>query len=138
MINKFQEQLDRASESKGWSPLANGDLIEVVAPGFGNVENLNRLEDNIISLGFQAKVRADLICTQPLGYSNTEEYRRNHFKSALLVPNSNAIWTLRGGRGTSSLFLKDEEWFCRFSSDHPKLCICFSDFTAVHLYVTQC
>ncbi len=110
------------------------DSVEIIAPGRGNdKEDLAKSIKFIESLGLKASVPSDIFGSDFL-CSNTDDYRINHLKNALLSENVRAIWAYRGGYGTTRLISELEKIK---PPKNPKLVIGYSDITALHLFLNQ-
>ena len=123
------------AERKKWPFLTLGDHIDVIVPGYeANDDIVKQAKENLLKHGFIAKIPDNLIDPQPLGYSNTEDYRAKHLKDILTNEDSKIIWALKGGRGTSSLlpYLDDIDL-----NSPCKLVVGYSDVTALHLWANQ-
>ena len=117
-----------------WSTLNPGDHVSVIAPGYGGHDGLiEKAKENISTFGFVARFPESLIDPQPLGYSNTIEYRTDHLLQELTAEGTKVIWALRGGRGSSEIlqYLPEVEYL-----KTPPLIVGFSDATALHLLAT--
>jgi muramoyltetrapeptide carboxypeptidase len=119
---------------KPWPALKAGDIIEIVAPGFGCApEIVTKSAEFVRSLGYVPRVPQDILGEDTFS-SNTDEYRFNHLKNALLAEDSRAIWCIKGGYGSPRLIPYLE------TLTPPKQCklmIGFSDITAIHLFLQQ-
>jgi muramoyltetrapeptide carboxypeptidase len=105
-------------------------LIDVVATGSG-LKTLTQVLGRLEQDGFTPRVSDELFGEHPL-HVNTDEKRLENLCQALYAPDSQVIWCLRGGSGTSRLLpelLADKR-----PAPPPKALIGFSDITALHLF----
>ena len=119
---------------KPWKVLKPGDIIDIIAPGFGcDPDIITKSQEFIRSLGYVPRVPHDLL-GQDEFCSNTDDYRFQHLQTALLAEDSAAIWSIKGGYGSPRLipYLQTVT-----APKHTKLLIGFSDLTAIHLFLQQ-
>ncbi len=109
------------------APLRPGDRIAVVAPSGGVDED--RLAAGVAVLerrGFRVRPPARRAPFRL--FSGRDEERRRDLQEALADPEVRAVWFARGGYGMNRLLPGlDVDWL----SEHPRLCIGFSDATAL-------
>lgn len=114
-------------------PLAPGDRIAVVAPS-GGVDP-DRLAAGIAVLqgrGFRVTGPAH---REPYRlFSGRDEERRAELLEAFADPEVRAVWFARGGYGMNRLLPGID---CEWLAAHPKLCIGFSDATALLQWLVQ-
>jgi muramoyltetrapeptide carboxypeptidase len=121
--------------SKGWTPLKEGDLVEIIAPGSScKPEGLNGGLKFLEGWGLTPKLphkifAPDVIC------SNTDENRFDHLREALLSDDSSAIWCVRGGYGSNRLV--PELAKLKKPKGPPKLFIGYSDITTLHTFLNE-
>lgn len=120
--------------NKYWSYLKEGDIVDVVAPGFlGNPEVIEKAKALLISWGLRYNIPAnifgkDLLCANP------DAVRFKQLKTALLNKKSKAVWCLRGGYGSARLIpLLDK----LITPSHNKLFMGFSDITVLHAFLQK-
>lgn len=98
---------------------------------------LNSTAYSLISLQFKGlvpNVTENIYQTQPLGYSNTDEFRLNDLISAL-TDESKIVWCIRGGRSPSRLIPLLEQRLP--ATLNHKIIIGQSAITVLHLYLQQ-
>ena len=113
--------------------LKKGDIIDVVAPSFGDFKgDIKDTERFIESLGYQARIPEDLQQEgADLFSAHRKEIRAKHLIDALSSEDSKIVWMFRGGYGATQLIPELEKH--DFSSKN-KILIGFSDITALGLY----
>lgn len=120
--------------SNSWQPLKTGDIVDIIAPGYGIKEkDIGLIEDYVSSLGYIPRIPEDIIGNH-IFCSNEDRIRSKHLINALTAEDSKAVWCIKGGYG-ASVIIND-----LFEIDKPKkqkLFIGFSDNTAIHLFLTQ-
>lgn len=117
-----------------WHYLAPGDMIEIIAPGYGcSPEMLVAVREAIEQLGFRAHIPKNLLGDDPFCSHNDDE-RLGHLHAALMNPESKALWCIRGGYGSARLI---PPLATLPVNSRAKLLIGFSDITALHLFFTQ-
>jgi muramoyltetrapeptide carboxypeptidase len=118
-----------------WSKLLPGDIVDVVAPGSAcKPEALQNGIRFLESWGLRPRVSrnifgGDVIC------SNTDAVRFAQLKSALLAPDSKAVWCVRGGYG--AIRIVPELVNLRAPKIKEKLFIGYSDITTVNVFLNQ-
>lgn len=113
--------------------LKMGDLIEIVAPASAcPPEIIEKGVRWIEANGFRASVPKDLLKPE-IYLSNSDSYRFEHLKKALLSKETKAIWCVRGGYGASRI-IPD---LMKVKKQKEKLFIGISDITTLHLFFTQ-
>lgn len=114
------------------NPLSPGDLIDVVAPGFGCArEDLNRGVEFLENQGFRVRV-SPLIFGDDLLHANNEKNRAQDLTQALKSKDSKAIWFLRGGYGSNRLLP-----YLRKLKSPNKILIGISDITSIHSFAIE-
>lgn len=121
--------------SKGWLPLTEGDVVDIVAPassssGEGLKQGLQFLESwGLIPRMSPQIFGADVIC------ANTDENRFDQLHEALVSEDSRAIWCVRGGYGANRLI----PWLSKLKKPkgRPKLFMGFSDITTLHVFLNS-
>ncbi|MCB0363032.1 MAG: LD-carboxypeptidase, partial [Bdellovibrionales bacterium] len=117
-----------------WSPLCEGDIVDLVAPGFApKLLEIRAARNYIRSLGLRPRLPQDLVGNDVL-CSNSDEKRFSFLKQALLDRKSKAIWCLRGGYGANRLLPYLQELK---APDHAKVVVGYSDVTSLHLFLNQ-
>lgn len=114
-------------------PLQAGDKVDLVAPGARPAEGvLEKACAFLKSWGLIPRWPADIYGSDPF-YAHTLEKRVTFLKDALTAPDSQAVWCLGGGNGSTRLL--------PFLASHlplrEKYFIGFSDVTALHLFLHQ-
>jgi muramoyltetrapeptide carboxypeptidase len=113
--------------------LQSGDLIEIVAPASACPEDvIQKGVKWIESHGFRAHVPRDLLRPE-IYLSNSDTYRIEHLKKALMSKEVKAIWCVRGGFGASRLIPA----LMKLKKQKEKLFIGISDITTLHLFLNQ-
>lgn len=119
---------------KLWQPLKQGDVVDLIATGYGvKAEDLNKYDAEIRSLGLIPRIPDDLL-GDDLFCSNKKEIRQKHLINALTAQDSNAVWCIKGGYGTSALL---PDLYNIPQPSHNKLVIGFSDITVLHLFLNN-
>lgn len=123
------------SESR-WQPLQQGDIVDIVAPGFREERSiLKKIDLFLASWGLQARYPKDIFGKDAI-CSNSREKRFEHLLNAISAKDSKAVWCLRGGYGAIHLLpllhkkLKGKKL-------PAKLLIGLSDVSSLHLYMNQ-
>ncbi|MCB0366325.1 MAG: LD-carboxypeptidase [Bdellovibrionaceae bacterium] len=117
-----------------WRPLVEGDVVDLIAPGFAPTKGEIRGAVAFLrSWGLKPRVPpgllgADVLC------SNSDKKRFQFLKRALLAKDSRAIWCLRGGYGANRL-LPDLNSLRRPAQS--KVLIGYSDVTTLHLFLNH-
>ncbi len=111
-----------------WVPLKRGDLVDVVAPGFGlSEERLHGAVRFLHDIGLQARVPRDIL-GEDVVCAQKDEIRLDHLKSAILAKDSHAIWCLRGGYGAIRLI----DAVAKIKKPRAKLFVGYSDAVTLH------
>ncbi len=119
---------------QAWTYLKPGDVIDIVAPGYGGtMEDLKVAEKIVRTLGFTPRIKKGMFAKHPL-HASEDAFRLQHFKEALLAKDSKAIWCYKGGYGTAKLL---PDLLKMSKPRQPKILIGFSDITALHLLCNQ-
>ena len=109
-------------------------IIDIIATGSGcDPELLSKPCAFIESLGFTPRYSEPFFEDHPL-YICSDEQRFLNLKRALYAGDSDFIWCLRGGSGTSRLLPKLLELE---PPQKEKTLLGFSDVTALHFFLTQ-
>lgn len=109
-------------------------IIELIATGSGtNYESLEKAKRLIESFGFVPRASPTIFGEHPL-YSHTDQHRLQNLIEALYAEDSEIIWCLRGGSGTTRLLPHLEK---REPPQKPKMVIGLSDVTALLLFLSQ-
>ncbi len=116
---------------KSWTPLKKGDRIDIIAPGYPVTgEELEAGCEALRAYGLIPRVPENLL--QPdFVFSNNNITRAKHLYDALSVPDSSAVWCVRGGSGTARLLEA-------LPATPPAKCkpvIGLSDITSLHLFL---
>lgn len=119
---------------KKWQALKQGDLIDIIAPGYPCSElDLAQGVQEIESWGYQVRYDKKILTPHFFHASNDQE-RFRQLKNALLNKQSKAVWCLRGGYGSNRLLpllakLKKPQ--------QSKLFVGLSDITSLHVFLNQ-
>ncbi len=121
LINKsFKQKLQ---------PLKKGDIVDVVAPGFGCAQEvLDRGLEWLKAQGFIPRISPSIF-GEDLLHSQSEKLRAQDLIRALKARDSKAIWFLRGGYGTNRLIP-----YLKKLKRPNKILIGISDITSLHSY----
>ena len=127
------------AENMKFKHLSQGDTVDIIAPS-SKGSTLDGIAKYIEDMGLTPRIASDIYSDEDIFYANTNEYRAQAFKDALLSEDSKAIWCIRGGKGATEIipYLEGRvEGFEGLPSTLPneKLLIGFSDITALHLYL---
>ncbi len=121
-------------KSAQWQALSQGDVVDVIAPGFRCAREVIPLAAEFLkSWGLKPRIPKnifgrDLLCTNPV------EERFRQFKTALLAKESKVIWCLRGGYGSLHLLPHLQQMK---RPRQPKLVIGLSDVTSLHTFLVE-
>lgn len=120
-----------------WDYLKQGDIIDVVAPSSANISEaqIKRSLKQFENAGYKVRYPADLITTDHIFHANSDAYRIESIKQALLAKDSKVIWTLRGGYGAAKVI--KGLITAGFKPQMEKVVIGFSDITALHLFFNE-
>jgi muramoyltetrapeptide carboxypeptidase len=119
---------------KAWKALKAGDIVDVVAPASAcKPAELQKGIEFLKSLGLNPRVPKDLFRNVPL-FSNTDAYRFEHLKNAILAKDSKVIWCTRGGYGSLRLLPLLQKLK---RPSQTKLFIGLSDVTSLHMFFNQ-
>lgn len=119
---------------KHFKPLQEGDIVDLVAPGFApSKEEVAGAKQWLIDHGFRPRLPKQTL-TRHFLHSSPDELRWELLKSALLAKDSQMIWCLRGGYGSNRLW---PELLKLKKPAIPKLIIGLSDITSLHHFVNQ-
>lgn len=117
-----------------WKALQKGSLIDVIAPASRcPLDELQAGLKLIESWGLRVRVPKDLF-GQHWAHSHSDEKRFQQLNSALMAPDSQALWIVRGGYGSIKLL----PYLQKIS--RPKINKVFlglSDVTSLHLFMNQ-
>jgi len=117
-----------------WQPLKNGDIIDIIAPGYGIKEKeISLIADYVKSLGYIPRIPHDVIGDH-IFCSNDDHIRSKHLIDALTAEDSKAVWCIKGGYGATIII---NDLFDIEKPKREKLFIGFSDNTAIHLFLSQ-
>lgn len=115
--------------------LKKGDIIDVVAPGFGISEkDLEQVRWMISHWGFVPRIPKDILAPHFL-HSQSDEKRAEHLINAFKAKDSAVVWALRGGYGSNRLLPR----LTPLNSKNivPKVFIGISDVTSLHYLINQ-
>lgn len=117
-----------------WQSLESGDIIDIIAPGYGIKEKeISLIADYVSSLGYIPRIPDDVIGDH-IFCSNEDHVRSKHLIDALTAEDSKAVWCIKGGYGASIII---NDLFTIKKPSLSKLFIGFSDNTAIHLFLSQ-
>ncbi len=114
--------------------LKQGDIIDVVAPGFRS--SSKELQDGIRFLkvwGFRPRVSKKIFGPSKL-FANSDEQRFLQLKQALSAKDSKAVWCLRGGYGCIRLL---EDLKKMKKPAEAKFLLGYSDITSLHEFLVS-
>lgn len=117
-----------------WPSIALGAVIDIIAPsGRFDSDAIEAIESFIQSHGWQARLSGPLLSPHDfLAHHDAERLRQ--LSQALMAPDTDLIWCVRGGHGTTRLMT---DLMRMTQPSKPKLLVGFSDITALHLLVNQ-
>lgn len=133
-MSKFKKEPKKVSRKISNFFLQPGDLIDIIAPGSATEAAV--LENCVVALkswGYKVRVAHNILVPE-LFLSNSDEFRFKDLKNALLVPDSKAIWCLRGGYGSIRLL---PQLNMLKKPKRQKLFIGISDVSSLHLFLNQ-
>ncbi len=112
----------------------NQKIIDVIAPSFGTPEvPLEKYSEFISSLGYKARFADNFMKSNAdLFSSNTDHVRYNNLVNAILADDSDIIWAIRGGYGSTRIIPMLSKY--DFSRQKKKIIIGYSDITALALF----
>lgn len=132
--SKKPKKTSKRNTSKKLKPLKQGDTIEIIAPGSGApIENLEKGAAFLRSWGYNVIYDKDILNPQ-MYLAQSDQYRFESFKKAMLNKNSNIIWCLRGGYGANRLLPMIQKMAIPKSK---KLLIGYSDICSLHTVINQ-
>lgn len=117
-----------------WPSIRSGAVIDIIAPsGRFDQEVVGSIQHFIQSHGWQARCFGPLLSPHDfLAHNDTERLRQ--LTQALMADDSDIIWCVRGGHGTTRLMTD----LMRLAKPcKAKLLVGFSDITALHVWVNQ-
>lgn len=127
-----------------WQALKPGDTVEIVAPASGGFtdEEIQKSVALLTEFGLKARVPEPLKMNSEWlianGFdpfcSHTDEFRAKHFYDACTYEDSQAIWCVRGGYGSTRILPALEKLS---PPRKAKLFIGLSDITALHIFINQ-
>lgn len=117
-----------------WPSLCPGAIIDIIAPsGRFDAAVLAEIARFLQQHGFVARLPDNLLGKHDF-LANTDSARLHQLQQALLAPDSELIWCVRGGHGTTRLM---KELMRMPKPKKPKLMVGFSDITTLHVFVNQ-
>ncbi|MBX9767442.1 MAG: LD-carboxypeptidase [Bdellovibrionales bacterium] len=118
---------------KMWSPLAPGDLIDVISPASPcSREEILASQEFLREQGFQ--FRFPKSPKKHPYFAGSDEARAKDLVRALIDPKSQAVWCLRGGYGAARIL---DAVVKLPRPRQTKLFIGLSDITALHVFLNQ-
>lgn len=126
---------------KSWTPLQQGDCIQLIAPASTipeSGENLKKIRSHLENWGLKIKISQDILAEvkEFPNLANTDEKRFTDLKNALFDPAVKAIWCIRGGYGVIRIMEKLRQ-LAAPNHASAKLFIGFSDITLLLLFLRQ-
>lgn len=114
-----------------WNFLEEGDIVDVVAPGFASTaEEVERARQFLLKKNLVPRIPKKLIQKHFL-HSNSDQNRVGFLKEALQAKDSKIIWCLRGGYGSNRLL---PELARMKKPARQKLLVGISDITSLHVF----
>ncbi len=117
-----------------WPKIVPGAIIDIIAPsGRFEVEVADAIQCFLHQEGYQARISPNLLGEHDF-LANSDEQRLTQLQQTLNATDSEVIWCVRGGHGTTRLmpaFMKTPK------PAKPKLLVGFSDITTLHLWLNQ-
>ncbi|PJE78588.1 Murein tetrapeptide carboxypeptidase [invertebrate metagenome] len=114
-----------------WPILQAGDTIDLVA--FSSAYDptcLPVIQKILESYGLKVRDCFARQCTSSLEYAHSDRQRFSQLRDALFAPDSQAVWAIKGGSGSSRLMA---DMLTLTPPDKVKPLIGFSDVTGMHL-----
>lgn len=117
---------------KKWRPLRAGDIVDVVAPGFGVPrETVEKARAFLEKWKLVPRIPDDILGDHFL-HANHDEIRARHLRDAWTAEDSAAVWCLRGGYGANRLL----PLLARAKKPRrTKLFVGISDVTSLHVFL---
>lgn len=117
-----------------WQPLQEGDVVDVIAPGFPtDAAVVKKAVSFLKSWGLRPRVPKNLF-KKNLLFSNVDDVRWQHLKKALEASDSKVVWCLRGGYGSLRLLPHLDKMS---KPKKTKLLIGISDITSLAVYLNE-
>lgn len=117
-----------------WPTIKKNALIDIIAPsGKIDAENVSSIRQYIENLGLRVRIPENLLGDHPF-CANKDEIRFEHLKNALYAEDSDLIWCVRGGHGTTKIV---SQLMDLPKPKKQKLLVGFSDITTLHLFLNQ-
>lgn len=117
-----------------WKALSEGDIVDIVAPGNGGTpDQLEKAHQALQTWGLVGRESPDIMGPDLL-YANSDAKRFQDLKRALYAEDSAAVWTLRGGSGSTRLI---PQLATLKPLKREKLFIGLSDITCLHIFLHQ-
>ena len=110
-------------------------VIQIIAPSSGGIELDKVLHAATLFLtknDFKVLVEENLCATMPI-YANLLDVRLKHLKNAILNPEVDVIWALRGGYGAAEIVYDCLD----IKPSHKKILVGYSDITVLHQLFNQ-
>jgi muramoyltetrapeptide carboxypeptidase len=131
----IDHKLEKTILSKTWAPLREGDIVDLVAPGFAcTPEELDGAVRFLLDWGLEPRLPAHIFGRDTLS-AHDDDTRVRYLIDALEAPDSKAVWCVRGGYG--SIRLVPELLKAKRPKGPAKLFIGLSDITTLHLFLNQ-
>lgn len=109
-------------------------IVDIVAPASGSTpDEMYAASAFLKAHGFTPRIPEVLFRNKEYYHAQTDALRFEHFKDALLAPDSDILWCLRGGYGCARLVPMLET----LTPAREKTLIGFSDITVLHLFARQ-
>ena len=118
-----------------WPTITEGAIIDIIAPsGRFVVSDLAAIQAFVAKQGWQARMSPNLLGAHDF-LANSDAHRLAQLQQALTAQDSEIIWCVRGGHGTTRLV---NDLLVLKKPVKPKLMVGFSDITTLHLALNQC
>ncbi len=109
-------------------------IVDIVAPASGSTaDEMYAASAFLKAQGYTPRIAEVLFRNKEFYHAQTDALRFEHFKEALLAPDSDILWCLRGGYGCARLVPMLET----LKPTREKTLIGFSDITVLHLFARQ-
>ena len=119
---------------KKWKPLQKGDIVDVIAPGYGvDEQHIEIARQFLLSWNLIPRIPQEIVEPHFL-HANSDEKRAKMLIRALKADDSKMVWCLRGGYGSNRLL---EYLDSVKKPSMNKLFMGISDITSLHLYLNQ-
>ena len=118
-----------------WPTISPGAIIDIVAPsGRFDVSVLPSIQAFLQAQGWIARLSPAMLGPHDF-LANSDVQRLSLLQQALTAEDSDIIWCVRGGHGTTRIM---HDLLVQPKPSRPKLLVGFSDITTLHLGLNQC